>query len=1330
MRLFHPLTFTCGLLLAASQLYAAAPSVVVSADSTSGVLGEPYSYAITTSGDEALSFGHAGTLPPGLSRAGSLISGTPSEPGTFPVTLSASNFDGSGFLAVTFEITAPVPEISSRLEAQIRVGQAFSYTITATNSPTEYLAGGLDQIGGLTLDSDTGIISGTPTNAGNFDVVIAARNGAGLGQTEILNINVAPTLGAGSIQDVTIISPSAGVTLDGKIKDFLVVAEVTPAPGEEIDTVFIEWINPPDDLDSNPREDIIVGAMSLVSTDGTVFTYSGTVDLGFNPDDREVGGGSNIDLRVRAFQTNAEDATDYAEDTVAIDITPIMEFVFPDEGFAMDSIANGDIFASVRLSSNNIDTVTARIAGESILDTVSASSSTLNGIFTFEATKQINFPGLYEVRITALDNNGNTNVIQREITISDRLAKPVAVINTPSPGFTNEVFTAASFQYVETGREPVTVQGVGLVGYDATYQLTLLRGGQGYYPRNFSDTTLLANGTDNNGDNVAVTVGGVNVVNGRVDSLPDTVTTFYELNTPELDFSGSAILDDLSDPGFYGKIIISAQFYRSGAPLREFKIFVNGENVLQGNLDPNLGPVVVPSVAYPAIGSPAPGDYLVVAQVMDQQGEVGTSEPIAFSILPFDPIGITLSRVNNNIVSQGDSVTFDIVPVEPEDYAQIETVAIFDADSDAQLGTAPKVRIDGVDRFRFTQTFLDQGSFGVYAQAVAFNRQSARSGALRVDVQPVNDLRVTLTSPLADQERFVGESITVTGDASSTAGVASVDWLVNNNLVETDTEEPYSLNFTFETAGDYVIRAVATDNFGNTVGSSVESVLDVNIAADPIVTGFGELNVTVLPTDLVVSLTSPTSDQMIVAGESLDFTATASATLGVGAVRWYVNGQVVETDTAPPYALNFEFPNPGTATVFAEAEDSLGARRQSASLQVSVNEPNPLLRDEDFVADIYASLVGVSPTNDQRAAALAALDGSVESRSAFVADLLESNALETTVIVNLIYRTMTGEWPDANALEGGRSVLTNGGAGTLNANALTLDLVDDYEDRFGVLNTQSGVNQLYINKHREEPGAQSEVRLFNSATGGDVLLGTQTIPGYGGDLTSFATQFALDNDLSIYTGVGGLPLSARHLYTVPNDAEARARLAALIAALWGTEPTEAQIRALAGQSLAGAVSQVLTDERYYGQFSTTSVDGFVAARMAALGVFDVSLTGKSADADSDGLSNGAEIALGSAPSDPSDRATTVQSAAVEGTDFVVTYVALKESVAPAGLSIVVECSMTPAGPWMAADEAAANFSPAADQTGLPSDDYERIEFRIDTTADDCTFVRLAVNGVD
>lgn len=62
-------------------------------------------------------------------------------------------------------------------------GSAFSYNITATNSPTSYNATGLPA--GLSVNTATGVISGTPTGAASTSVVISATNACGTGTKSI-----------------------------------------------------------------------------------------------------------------------------------------------------------------------------------------------------------------------------------------------------------------------------------------------------------------------------------------------------------------------------------------------------------------------------------------------------------------------------------------------------------------------------------------------------------------------------------------------------------------------------------------------------------------------------------------------------------------------------------------------------------------------------------------------------------------------------------------------------------------------------------------------------------------------------------------------------------------------------------------------------------------------------------------------------------------------------------------------------------------------------------------------------------------------------------------
>ncbi len=167
---------------------------ITSATSANGTVGVPFSYQITAS-NNATSFGATG-LPGGLTvnTATGLISGTPSASGNFSVALSATNSGGTGNATLLLTIApAPIPPpvITSPSTADGTVGSAFSYQITASNNATSFGATGLP--GGLTVNTATGLISGTPTVSGNFSVTISATNSGGTGNaTVLLSIASAP----------------------------------------------------------------------------------------------------------------------------------------------------------------------------------------------------------------------------------------------------------------------------------------------------------------------------------------------------------------------------------------------------------------------------------------------------------------------------------------------------------------------------------------------------------------------------------------------------------------------------------------------------------------------------------------------------------------------------------------------------------------------------------------------------------------------------------------------------------------------------------------------------------------------------------------------------------------------------------------------------------------------------------------------------------------------------------------------------------------------------------------------------------------------------------
>ncbi len=148
---------------------------------TSGDVNTAFSSAVTASGGTApYTYSVVGTLPTGLSLNSSTgaITGTPTQPGTFTIKVT----DAAGATASTpcsftinSQLTLPCPTTTLG-----DVNSAFSSTVTASGGTAPYTytiaTGSLPN--GLSLNSSTGAITGTPTQAGTFTIKVTDAAGA------------------------------------------------------------------------------------------------------------------------------------------------------------------------------------------------------------------------------------------------------------------------------------------------------------------------------------------------------------------------------------------------------------------------------------------------------------------------------------------------------------------------------------------------------------------------------------------------------------------------------------------------------------------------------------------------------------------------------------------------------------------------------------------------------------------------------------------------------------------------------------------------------------------------------------------------------------------------------------------------------------------------------------------------------------------------------------------------------------------------------------------------------------------------------------------------
>ena len=169
------------------------PPTITNGPPPNYIVGTPYSFAYQTMSYPAATFSLAsGNLPPGLTLSPvGVISGTPTQSGSYPVTVAAKNgITPNATQSFTMTVGQP-PTITSAATTTFALGQAGSFTVTAAGTPAPtFSATGLP--GWATLDPTTGVISGMPDDSSGspFTITLTAANGALPNSTQVLTLNV------------------------------------------------------------------------------------------------------------------------------------------------------------------------------------------------------------------------------------------------------------------------------------------------------------------------------------------------------------------------------------------------------------------------------------------------------------------------------------------------------------------------------------------------------------------------------------------------------------------------------------------------------------------------------------------------------------------------------------------------------------------------------------------------------------------------------------------------------------------------------------------------------------------------------------------------------------------------------------------------------------------------------------------------------------------------------------------------------------------------------------------------------------------------------------
>jgi hypothetical protein len=167
-----------------------------------GTVGAGYVGTLTASGGSGSYMWAVGGLPAGVMASGTTtamltVSGTPTTAGTSALTATVTDSKG---LTATSTVSIVISAAAGQLAVTLPAGYPLTATLgTAYAAPAPNVSGGTppytfvitqSTVPGLAIDSTTGAVTGTPTQAGSFGTAIEVTDSASPANTALANFTI------------------------------------------------------------------------------------------------------------------------------------------------------------------------------------------------------------------------------------------------------------------------------------------------------------------------------------------------------------------------------------------------------------------------------------------------------------------------------------------------------------------------------------------------------------------------------------------------------------------------------------------------------------------------------------------------------------------------------------------------------------------------------------------------------------------------------------------------------------------------------------------------------------------------------------------------------------------------------------------------------------------------------------------------------------------------------------------------------------------------------------------------------------------------------------
>ena len=144
-------------------------------------------FTVSASGVPSPTITESGTLPNGVEFKDGALSGTPTQEGVFAISFTATNEVGFSTQSFTLPVDA-APTLTSAPDATFSYDAPGTFAVTATGTPAPTIESWGDLPAGVSYAD--GVLSGTPTQIGSFQITFTASNGVGADSVQHFTLTV------------------------------------------------------------------------------------------------------------------------------------------------------------------------------------------------------------------------------------------------------------------------------------------------------------------------------------------------------------------------------------------------------------------------------------------------------------------------------------------------------------------------------------------------------------------------------------------------------------------------------------------------------------------------------------------------------------------------------------------------------------------------------------------------------------------------------------------------------------------------------------------------------------------------------------------------------------------------------------------------------------------------------------------------------------------------------------------------------------------------------------------------------------------------------------